>query len=58
MFYKKDNNGDWTVGIKIILPTNEELTENNTENNYGWNWHDTPPQEYLNWKDENNDIRE
>ena len=58
MFYKKGNNGDWTVGIRIILPTNEELTENNTENNYGWVWHDEPPQEYLIWKDENDNIRE
>ncbi len=49
MFYKKDNNGDWVVGIRIILPTNEELTENNTENSYGWEWHTNPPQEYLDW---------
>ena len=58
MFYKKDNNGDWTVGIRIILPTNEELTENNTENSYGWTWHDTPPQEYLDWLEEQNKEEE
>lgn len=58
MFYKKDNNGDWIVGIKIILPTNEELNENNTENNYGWEWHDNPPQEYLNWVEEQENIEE
>ena len=49
MLYRKDNQGNWTVGIKIILPTNEELNENNTVNSYGWEWLSTPPQEYIDW---------
>ena len=50
MFYlKKDN--VWFCGKKVVLPTSPptELTENNTENSYGWEWHDEPPQEYLDW---------
>ena len=63
MFYKKINN-DWFCGVEIILPTQPEtrLDENNTENSYGWEWHAEPPQEYLDWleeqENENNDIRE
>ena len=51
MFYKKINEY-WFVGERVSLPNGEELNKNNTENNYGWEWHDEPPQEYLNWKDE------
>jgi len=48
MFYKEDN-GEWWTGLIVHLPSGEELNENNTVNSYGWEWHDTPPQEYLDW---------
>lgn len=53
MFYKKENNGDWLIGKVIKIGTSGEiLDENNKENEYGWEWHDTPPQEYLDWLEE------
>ena len=54
MFYLKEENGVWHKGSFIVLPTKPEpteLTTDNRENDYGWEWHDTPPQEYLEWKE-------
>ena len=53
MFYKKENN-NWFVGLEITLPTDpvNVLTEVNRENEHGWEWHDNPPQEYLEWIEE------
>lgn len=60
MFYKKESNDKWVVGVIVILPTNPttELNENNRENDYGWEWHDNPPQEYLDWINEQENIEE
>lgn len=57
MFYKKINN-DWYCGYEVILPTNPETTldENNRENDHGWIWHDTPPQDYLDWLEIQNSM--
>lgn len=50
MFYKKENNGNWLIGKVIKIGTSGELLdESNKENEYGWEWHDNPPQEYLDW---------
>lgn len=58
-FYKKENNGSWSVAyLKIILPDNTIIDENNKENNHSWTWHDTPPQEYLDWVEEQNNEEE
>lgn len=53
MFYKKEND-NWFVGVEITLPTDPVniLTKSNRENEYGWEWHDEPPQEYLDWHNE------
>ena len=53
MFYKKEEE-NWFAGVEITLPTDPVniLTENNRENDYGWQWHDEPPQEYLDWLEE------
>lgn len=49
-FYKKD--GELFFKVKVVaLPNGETLDENNRENDYGWIWHDTPPIEYLEWKE-------
>lgn len=52
MFYKKEEN-NWFVGVEITLPTDHVniLTESNRVNDHGWEWFDTPPQEYLEWLD-------
>lgn len=58
MFYKKENE-NWLIGKVIKIGTSGEiLDENNKENEYGWSWHDTPPQEYLDWLDEQENIEE
>lgn len=49
MFYKKDENGEWSYGFRIAIPNFEVLTSENRENDFGWIWHDNPPQEYLDW---------
>jgi len=57
MFYKKIDDY-WFTATRVSLPNGEELTENNTENSYGWEWHDNPPQEYLDWLEEQEDYEE
>lgn len=51
MFYREENNGDWSIAKRVLLPTNPptEINENNRENDYGWVWHSTPPQDYTDW---------
>lgn len=53
MFYKKEENGNWYVGIEITLPTDpvNVLTESNKVNDHGWEWLDEPPSDYLEWID-------
>lgn len=46
MWYKFEN-GEWLIGNKIIFPDGFILENNHTESRDGWEWHDTPPQEYL-----------
>lgn len=48
MFYKFENNQWWT-GTVIAISSTCTINENNRENECGWEWHDTPPQEYLDW---------
>lgn len=57
MFYKKSEE-NWLNGTRIALPNGIEITEENkdehedTLSEYGWTWYDTPPQEYLDWVEE------
>ncbi len=57
MFYKKSGE-NWLNGIKIALPNGIEITEENrsehtdTLSEFGWIWHDEPPQDYLDWLEE------
>lgn len=57
MFYKENNN-NWIVASKVLFPNNVEVTEENKDEHkdllieYGWEWHDNPPQEYLDWLQE------
>lgn len=53
MFYKEENN-EWLIAIEVLLPTSPPTTINssNKENDNGWIWHDEPPQEYLDWHNE------
>lgn len=54
MIYKKDSNGVWTTGKKVIFPDGQVMDENNHDfKRDGFEWHDEPPAEFLKWKDEN-----
>lgn len=59
MFYKKEEDSSWLIGKVIKIGTSGEiLDENNKENEYGWEWHDNPPQEYLDWLQQQNEEEE
>jgi hypothetical protein len=57
MFYKKENN-NWYTGKKIHLPSGEVLTEDNKIKVDGWEWHDEPPQEYIEWLNKQNELKQ
>jgi len=56
MFYKRNNNSEWYIGEIVNLPNGEKLTKDNKQSLNGWEWHDTPPQEYLEWIELNNHL--
>jgi hypothetical protein len=62
-FYKESNN-NWIKASKVLFPNNAEVTEVNKDEHqsmlilYGWTWHDNPPQEYLDWINEQENIEE
>jgi hypothetical protein len=56
MFYKKDENGKWWEAMKIALPSGEILSTENKKSLDGWEWHDEPPQEYVEWLSDQDDI--
>ena len=49
-FYKKIGE-DWFESSKVSN-ANYTLDENNKQEIDGWQWHDEPPQEYLDWLEE------
>lgn len=52
MFYRKDEDGDWNIAIKVTLTDGAIIDSENRENDFGWKWHDNPPKEYLDWEGE------
>ncbi len=56
-FYKKyilDNGEEsWGVGSRIFFTDGEVLSENNKISRDDWVWYDTPPEEYLQWLEDN-----
>ena len=46
MFYKYEN-GEWFIGSEIHFPDGTKITASNPETKNGWEWHDEPPQKYL-----------
>jgi hypothetical protein len=50
MFYKYNSeNNEWYTGLEIHFPKGIVLSVNNKIAHDGWQWHDTPPQEYVEW---------
>ena len=50
-FYKLDENGSWLFAPNFVCAKDYVLEKDgNHEEVDGWKWYDTPPQEYLIWK--------
>ena len=50
-FYKLDENGSWLFAPNFVYAKDYVLEkDSNREEVDGWKWYDTPPQEYLIWK--------
>jgi hypothetical protein len=44
-------NGEWFIGARIYFPDGTILSLENKIEKDGWMWHDEPPREYLEWKE-------
>lgn len=55
MFYKfnKESN-EWYAGNEVHFPDGIKITLENKQSKDGWQWHDEPPQEFINWQNEQN----
>jgi hypothetical protein len=53
MFYKKYGKQWWSAQV-IALPSGEIISPENKKNIDGWEWHDEPPKEYVEWT--NNEV--
>ena len=53
MFYKKEENGNWVIGLIVCLTDGIILDENNKLEIDGWEWFDESPEDYVIWKKEN-----
>lgn len=50
-FYKLDENGDWLFAPNFVYAKDYILEKDgNREETDGWKWYDVPPEEYLIWK--------
>lgn len=52
MFYKFNKEPqEWYAGNEVHFPDGTKLTAENKQEIDGWEWHDEPPQEYLDWQE-------
>lgn len=49
MYYKIEENGQWLTAKTVHLPDGTLLRKSNKTELDGWEWHDTPPTDYLVW---------
>lgn len=56
MFYLKNTDGNWKIGNKIYFPDGTILSKENKKSKDGWEWHENPPAEYLEWKAKQDDL--
>jgi hypothetical protein len=53
--YRIDENGNWDNYLLVIFPDGEIMGDNNHNfEREGFFWSDEPPQEYLDWLENNN----
>jgi hypothetical protein len=56
-FYKKISDNEWWFAPNFVYSKNYTLErDGNRESVDGWEWHDEPPQEYVEWLSEQDDI--
>ena len=53
MFYKKEEEENWVTGNKISFPDGVTISVDNKIEKDGWKWYDTPPTEYTEWLESN-----
>lgn len=53
MFYKKEGE-NYFEGLTVNLPNGKVLNSENRENQEGWIWHDEPPQDFIDFQ--NNEL--
>jgi len=57
MFYKYIQEEDiWVTGSKISFPDGVVLSTDNRIEKDGWKWYDTPPAEYTEWLEQQENI--
>lgn len=55
MFYKYiEEDNIWVTGNRISFPDGVVLSTDNKIEKDGWKWYDNPPQEYLDWLEQQN----
>jgi hypothetical protein len=60
-FYKKTESGEWWYAPNFVYHKEYTLErDGNRESVDGWEWHDEPPKEYLDWlkKEEDGEVKD
>lgn len=42
---------EWYIGNRVNFPDGSVLENDHTQTKDGWVWYEEPPQEYLDWKE-------
>jgi hypothetical protein len=54
MFYKfNTETQEWYFGNEVHFPDGTKLNAENKQEKDGWQWHDEPPQEFIDWQNLN-----
>jgi hypothetical protein len=57
MFYIYEEEIDeWHTGNKISFPDGTTLSVDNKTEKDGWKWYDTPPAEYTEWLEQQENV--
>ncbi len=58
-FYKKVSNEEWWFAPNFVYHKDYILErEGNRESTDGWEWFDSAPQEYLDWEETEEEIKD
>ena len=57
MFYKyEEENNNWNVANRVAFPDGVTLSVDNKIEKDDWKWYDTPPAEYTEWLEQQENI--